>query len=75
MGYPGIINTDYVLSNCTGQFVRHHTLDKRMTIQSSNNAMLQSMAEIMQTALLSRKDDFWISESGDGWFSKFGWSD
>ncbi|KAF2662518.1 hypothetical protein K491DRAFT_585319, partial [Lophiostoma macrostomum CBS 122681] len=71
MGYPGLFDLDWVLTNCTGQFIRHHTLDKGMAIRSANTAMLQSMAEVMQSALLSRKDDFWVSEDNGGWLSKF----
>jgi hypothetical protein len=64
MGYPGLKeNNAHIESNCTGQFLRHHTVDKAMTKASSGNALLQSMTELMQTALLTNKQDFWASDS------------
>ena len=64
MGYPGIFANDHILSDCNGQFIRHHTLDKGMTKTSSGNAVLQSMTELMQKALFRSRKDVWVSEGG-----------
>lgn len=54
MGYPGLHeNHPHILSDCTGQFMRHHTIDKDMTKTSTGTAMVQSLAEIMQKTLLT----------------------
>jgi hypothetical protein len=63
MGFPGIAeNNKHILSNCTGQFVRHHTIGKGQTKTSTTSALMQSMAQLMQKALQRDKDDYWVSE-------------
>jgi hypothetical protein len=63
MGYPGLFeNHDNIVSNCNGRFVRHHTLDKSMAKTSVSNALVQSMAEIMQKVLLKDRQEFWVEE-------------
>jgi hypothetical protein len=69
MGFPGIVeNNPHILSNCTGQFIRHHTIGKEHTKTSSGNALMQSMAELMQKELLKNKEEYWISEESPSYF-------
>lgn len=66
MGYPGLAaNHPHILSDCKGQFIRHHTIDKGMTKTDTGNAMIQSLAEIMQKTLLQTKQEVWVNE-GEG---------
>lgn len=63
MGFPGIVeNNPHILSNCTGQFIRHQTIDKAATKTNAGNALMQSMAELMQKALLKEKEKFWMAD-------------
>ncbi|KAF1936771.1 hypothetical protein EJ02DRAFT_413516 [Clathrospora elynae] len=62
MGYPGIVDHAWVKSNCTGQFLRHHTLDKAMTKRSTEVAILQSLTDLVKKELLGKKDMYRIEE-------------
>ncbi|KAF1931144.1 uncharacterized protein M421DRAFT_56970 [Didymella exigua CBS 183.55] len=62
MGYPGINRHPHILSKCAGTFLRHHTIDKAMTKKSTEEAMLQSMTDVMHKMLQSNKEKFWIKE-------------
>ncbi|KAF2278810.1 uncharacterized protein EI97DRAFT_219911 [Westerdykella ornata] len=63
MGFPGIVeNNPRVISNCTGQFVRHQTIGKEATKTNAGNALMQSMAELMQKALIQEKARYWIAD-------------
>jgi hypothetical protein len=72
MGFPGIIDHDIILSNCTGQFMRHHTLDKGMTVYDHRMAVMQSLAEIMQHELFSRNSKYWIGQRKGQWLYGLG---
>ncbi|KAH8712062.1 hypothetical protein GQ44DRAFT_776259 [Phaeosphaeriaceae sp. PMI808] len=64
MGYPGLSdNHSWITSNCTGQFIRHHTIDKAMTKTSTELAMLQSLTDLTRKALLGDKQKYWIRET------------
>jgi hypothetical protein len=64
MGYPGLSdNHDWIKSNCTGQFLRHHTIDKGMTKRSTEIAMLQSLTDVTRKLLLENKDKYWVRET------------
>jgi hypothetical protein len=54
---------EWILSNCTGQFVRHHTIDKAMTKRSTEVAMLQSLTDLVRKELLGNKNKYWIKET------------
>jgi len=62
-GYPGLANHSWIMSNCTGQFIRHHTIDKAMTKRSTEVAMLQSLTDLVRLELLSNKKKYWIRET------------
>jgi len=62
-GYPGLSDHSWILSNCTGQFIRHHTIDKAMTKKSTEIAMLQSLTDLTRKALLGNKEKYWIKET------------
>jgi hypothetical protein len=62
MGYPGITKHERIMSDCRGQFIRHHTLDKAMTKTSTESAVMQGMADLLQRELLSNKDKYWVKE-------------
>jgi hypothetical protein len=62
-GYPGLSDHSWILSNCTGQFVRHHTIDKAMTKRSTEVAMLQSLTDLVRKELLGNKNKYWIKET------------
>jgi hypothetical protein len=62
MGYPGITKHERIMSNCTGQFVRHHTLDKPMTKTSTEVAVMQGITDLLQKELLNNKDRYWFKE-------------
>jgi hypothetical protein len=63
MGYPGIKEHDWINSNCKGQFIRHHTIDKSWTKKSTETAMLQSFTDLLHKELLGKKNEYWIKES------------
>ncbi|KAL1592196.1 hypothetical protein SLS59_009852 [Nothophoma quercina] len=62
MGYPGINNHAHILSKCQGTFLRHHTVDKGMTKKSTEEAMLQAMADLAHKMLQQNKERFWFKE-------------
>jgi hypothetical protein len=62
MGYPGLIDQSWMISNCTGQFIRHHTIDKDMTKRDSEIAMLQSLTDLTHKVLMDNKKKYWIEE-------------
>ncbi|KAF1951810.1 hypothetical protein CC80DRAFT_519069 [Byssothecium circinans] len=65
MGYPSLKKDNpHIISDCHGEFVRHHTIDKAMTKTSTDMAMLQSITEIMQSTLKKNRKEFLISEKG-----------
>ncbi|KAK0386834.1 hypothetical protein NLU13_5147 [Sarocladium strictum] len=55
MGYPGRANHPSLLTNCTGQFIRHHTLDKPRTKQSAEIAIVQGLTDIIQLGTPTRQ--------------------
>jgi len=63
MGYPTLAKDHpHIISDCKGRFVRHHTIDKSMTKASTSDAMLNSLADIMQKSMMSNKLKYWVSE-------------
>ncbi|KAF1848822.1 uncharacterized protein K460DRAFT_375593 [Cucurbitaria berberidis CBS 394.84] len=63
VGYPGLAEHEHINSNCTGQFIRHHTIDKAMTKRSTEVAMLQVLTDLTRKELLSKKETYWIRET------------
>ncbi|KZM24066.1 uncharacterized protein EKO05_0010302 [Ascochyta rabiei] len=62
MGYPGINKHAKILSKCTGKFLRHHTLDKSLTKQSTEEAMLQAMTDLTHRILHENQEKYWFKE-------------
>ncbi|KAF2636677.1 hypothetical protein P280DRAFT_147453 [Massarina eburnea CBS 473.64] len=63
MGYPGLHEkAPHIISDCHGQFVRHHTVDKAMTKNSTDIAMLQAITQTMQSTLKYNRNSFMIDE-------------
>ncbi|EDU45110.1 conserved hypothetical protein [Pyrenophora tritici-repentis Pt-1C-BFP] len=62
MGYPGIIENETIVSNCTGQFIRHHTLDKSMTKKSTQIAMMQSLTDLLHQELHDNNNTYMVKE-------------
>lgn len=63
MGYPGIENHAHILSKCQGLFFRHHTIDKSMTKQSTEEAMLQLTTDLLHKTLQKNTKLYWIKEA------------
>jgi hypothetical protein len=63
MGYPGLHeNHPHIVSDCKGQFLRHHTVDKELTKTAHSNAVLQNLAQMMQKSLLANAGEMWVKE-------------
>lgn len=63
-GYPGQKeNTPQLVSNCTGQFIRHFTTNKSRTKVSVERSIMLSMAQVIQEGLLASKADIWVRDS------------
>ncbi|KAJ4361731.1 hypothetical protein N0V95_001624 [Ascochyta clinopodiicola] len=62
MGYPGINKHPHILSKCEGTFLRHHTVDKSRTKQSTEEAMLQAMTDLTHRMLHANREKYWVKE-------------
>jgi hypothetical protein len=62
MGYPGLSDIELIIDNCTGQFVRHHTIAKDRTKRSADNALLQSIMTLARKDLVGSKDVYLVKE-------------
>jgi hypothetical protein len=65
MGFPGIADSGFIADNCTGQFVRHHTIAKGMTKRSTEVAMLQSMTDLLRKELMENSETYLYKEAED----------
>jgi hypothetical protein len=63
MGYPGLGDLDLIVDNCTGQFIRHHTVSKDMTKRSTEIAVLQTVMSIARMELLAKRDSYLVQEN------------
>lgn len=52
-----------VVDNCKGQFIRHYTLDKAMAKTSASDALIQSVAELLQRNFAENSRDILIEEA------------
>ncbi|CAA9962668.1 hypothetical protein PTMSG1_06042 [Pyrenophora teres f. maculata] len=66
MGYPGLFDGERIISNCTGQFIRHHTVDKSITKKSSEMAMMQSLTDLLHKELHDGKSTYFVKEKENG---------
>ncbi|PVH92451.1 hypothetical protein DM02DRAFT_699918, partial [Periconia macrospinosa] len=72
MGYPDLKkNNPHITSDCRGQFVRHHTVDKAMTKTSTDLAMLQTLTQLIQLTLKNHQADVMIEEKYCGILKTF----
>jgi len=62
MGYPGLTEHNWITSKCSGQFIRHHTIDKSWTKKSTEAAMMQSLTDLLHQELHGKKDTYFIKE-------------
>jgi hypothetical protein len=63
MAWPGMAKAHpHIISDCNGRFVRHHTIEKERTKTSTNDALLNSFADIMQKSMMNNKLKYWVSE-------------
>ena len=62
MGYPGLTEHNWIKSKCSGQFIRHHTIDKSWTKKSTEAAMMQSLADLLHQELHEKKDTYFVRE-------------
>ncbi|EOA87895.1 hypothetical protein ACJQWK_08335 [Exserohilum turcicum] len=62
MGYPGITDHSWITSKCTGQFIRHHTIDKHRTKKSTEAAMMQSLTDLLHQELHGKRDTYLVKE-------------
>ncbi|OCL01633.1 hypothetical protein AOQ84DRAFT_383528 [Glonium stellatum] len=60
-GYPE--KPDYVLTNCNGDFVRHHWVYKHASKTAIGNSIVQSVAEILQREILQQKNNTVLNET------------
>jgi hypothetical protein len=63
MGYPGLVDLRYIADNCTGQFVRHHTIAKEGPKRSAEIAILQGISDIARKELLGHKKTYFVQEN------------
>jgi hypothetical protein len=63
MGFPGLGDNSWIADNCTGQFIRHHTIAKTQTKRSTEIAMLQSITDLVKTELMRNTDIYLMEES------------
>jgi len=63
MGFPGLGDRSWIADNCTGQFVRHHTIAKDQTKRSTEIALLQSITDLAHKELMRNKEGYLIRET------------
>ncbi|KAF1836546.1 hypothetical protein BDW02DRAFT_566975 [Decorospora gaudefroyi] len=66
MGYPGLETHDWVKSKRMGRFLRNHTVDKGRTKKSAEEAMLQSLTDLLHTELHGEKKAEYMVKEGEG---------
>lgn len=65
VGWPGFkedVNRGYPITECNGNFLRHHTLMKEKVKDSSSTSVMQALAQILQKVVVQRKDEVWYQE-------------
>jgi hypothetical protein len=61
-GYPGLLGKAGIIDDCQGEFVRHYTLDKNITKTSTSDALVQSMAGLLQENFARHRASLLIGE-------------
>jgi hypothetical protein len=65
VGWPGFkedVHRDYPITECNGNFVRHHTLEKSKTKESSAESVMQAVSRILQVAVQQNLREVWYQE-------------
>lgn len=65
VGWPNFkndVHLSYPISECNGNFLRHHTLMKSKVKDSAGISVMQALVQILQKAVLQNKDDVWYEE-------------
>ena len=65
VGWPGFkddVNRDYPITECNGNFLRHHTLMKSKTKDSTVGSVMQALSQVLQKAVLQNKEEVWYEE-------------
>ncbi|KAF1919502.1 hypothetical protein BDU57DRAFT_536479 [Ampelomyces quisqualis] len=67
MGYPGIAAEaarpgEYEVSDCSGNFVRHYTLNKGQVKEAGMLSVMNPLAELLRKQLLKNKNTVWYQE-------------
>ncbi|PSN73463.1 hypothetical protein BS50DRAFT_569000 [Corynespora cassiicola Philippines] len=65
MGWPGMVDgyPGRITSDCNGNFVRHHTLDKELAKYSASNSVMQSLSQVLQKTLLRQQQTLYVNQS------------
>lgn len=65
VGWPGFkkdVNRGDAITECNGNFLRHHTLTKSKTKESSASVVMQALSQVLQKEALRNKDEIWYQE-------------
>lgn len=65
VGWPGFkqdVHRDYPITECNGNFLRHHTLMKDKVKHSAAASVMQALAQILQHAVLHAQAQIWFQE-------------
>ncbi|KAH6643798.1 hypothetical protein C7974DRAFT_298661 [Boeremia exigua] len=65
VGWPGFkedAHVDYEIADCSGNFMRHHTLIKSKTKDSHAGSVMQALSQVLQKEMLNNKDKVWYKE-------------
>lgn len=65
VGWPGFkqdVHRDYPITECNGNFLRHHTLMKDKVKHSATASVMQALAQILQQAVLHAQAQIWFQE-------------
>jgi hypothetical protein len=63
MGFPGLGDLGWIADNCTGQFIRHHTIAKQKVKRSTELPMLQAFTDLARKELLRNKDVYLVDNT------------
>lgn len=64
VGWPGLKDVNRVdpIVQCNGNFIRHHTLIKSKTKESSAGVVMQALSQVLQKEVQENKDQIWYEE-------------
>ncbi|KAF3045056.1 hypothetical protein E8E12_006607 [Didymella heteroderae] len=65
VGWPGFkedVHRDYPITECRGTFLRHHTLEKSKTKESSAESVMQALSQVLQVGVQQNLRQVWYQE-------------